>query len=127
MLKRADGYWAYQLAVVVDDAQQGVTHIVRGADLLDSTARQIYLQQLLGYPTPSYLHLPLVRHRDGEKLSKQNGAEALDLLEPLTQLRKAADFLGLQMDTPHTITSIAAFWEQALPAWQRRLAQNALS
>ncbi|WP_034298849.1 tRNA glutamyl-Q(34) synthetase GluQRS [Herbaspirillum sp. RV1423] len=118
VLKRADGFWAYQLAVVVDDAEQGVTHIVRGADLLDSTARQIYLQHLLGYPTPTYLHVPLVRHTDGEKLSKQNGAQALDLAHPLHELHKAAAFLGLEMKTA---TDVAAFWEQALPAWRRRL------
>jgi len=119
VLKRADGFWAYQLAVVVDDEEQGVTHIVRGADLLDSTARQIYLQRLLGYPTPAYLHVPLVLHSDGEKLSKQNGAQALDLERPLEALQRAATFLGLDMTTA---TEVAAFWEQALPAWQRRLA-----
>jgi len=124
VLKRADGFWAYQLAVVVDDAEQGVNHIVRGADLLDSTARQIYLQQLLAYPTPSYLHLPLVTHTDGEKLSKQNGAQALDLQHPLTELKQAAAFLGLDMTTA---TEVAAFWELAVPAWQRRLDQLALS
>jgi glutamyl-Q tRNA(Asp) synthetase len=118
VLKRADGFWAYQLAVVVDDAEQGVTHIVRGADLLGSTARQIYLQRLLGYPTPTYLHAPLVLHDDGEKLSKQNGAQALNLARPLEELLRAATFLGLDMTTA---TEVAAFWEQALPAWQRRL------
>lgn len=130
VLHRADGFWAYQLAVVVDDAEQGVTHVVRGADLLDSTARQIYLQQLLGYATPSYLHVPLVRHSDGEKLSKQNGASALDLTQPLPTLLAAARFLGLTGNGETEVkaemtaaTSVAAFWELALPAWQRKLAQ----
>ncbi|MCB2560756.1 tRNA glutamyl-Q(34) synthetase GluQRS, partial [Listeria monocytogenes] len=71
LLKRADGFWAYQLAVVVDDAEQGVTDVVRGADLLDATPRQIFLQRLLGVPTPRYLHVPVVRNENGEKLSKQ--------------------------------------------------------
>jgi glutamyl-Q tRNA(Asp) synthetase len=119
VLRRADGFWAYQLAVVVDDAEQEVTHVVRGADLLDSTARQIYLQQLLAYPTPAYLHVPLLRQADGEKLSKQNGAPALDLSQPLQALHEAAAFLQLPMTTA---TSVAAFWEAALPAWQRQLA-----
>ena len=118
MLKRADGFWAYQLAVVVDDAEQGVTHVVRGADLLDSTARQLYLQQLLGYATPAYLHLPLVRHHDGEKLSKQNGAQALDLTRPLAALETAARFL--ELDLPATQT-LSHFWELAPAAWLRKL------
>lgn len=79
VLLRADGQWAYQLAVVVDDAAQGITHVVRGADLIDSTARQIYLQQQLGLSQPSYLHVPVVVNAAGEKLSKQSGAQALDL------------------------------------------------
>jgi glutamyl-Q tRNA(Asp) synthetase len=77
VLSRADGQYAYQLAVVVDDAEQGVTDVVRGADLLDSTPRQIYLQRLLGYPAPRYLHVPAAVNAAGEKLSKQTGAPAV--------------------------------------------------
>jgi glutamyl-Q tRNA(Asp) synthetase len=95
VLRRADGLWAYQLAVVVDDAAQGITHIVRGADLTNNTARQIVLQQALGLPTPSYMHTPLVLGENGEKLSKQNGAEALDLSHPLAALNAAAALLNL--------------------------------
>lgn len=82
VLRRADGPWAYQLAVVVDDADQGVTHVVRGEDLTDNTPRQILLQRALGLPTPRYLHTPLVLAADGQKLSKQNGAAALDTQSP---------------------------------------------
>jgi glutamyl-Q tRNA(Asp) synthetase len=95
VLKRADGLWAYQLAVVVDDAAQGITHVVRGEDLADNTARQILLQRALGVATPSYLHTPLVLGDDGHKLSKQNGARALDLADPLRALRSAGSVLGL--------------------------------
>ena len=95
VLKRADGLWAYQLAVVVDDAAQGISHVVRGEDLADNTARQILLQKALGLPTPQYLHAPLVLGADGEKLSKQNGAQALDLSDPLRALSQAAVSLGL--------------------------------
>jgi glutamyl-Q tRNA(Asp) synthetase len=95
VLKRADGCFSYQLAVVVDDALQGITHVVRGADLLDNTPRQIALQQALKYPTPHYLHTPLVMAEDGEKLSKQNGAAALDLADPLKTLNAAAKVLNL--------------------------------
>jgi glutamyl-Q tRNA(Asp) synthetase len=99
VLQRADGLFAYQLAVVVDDAAQGITHIVRGEDLADNTARQILLQQALGYPTPQYLHTPLVLAADGQKLSKQNGAQALVTDTPeaaLAALNGAAQVLGLQ-------------------------------
>jgi glutamyl-Q tRNA(Asp) synthetase len=95
VLKRADGCFTYQLAVVVDDALQGITHVVRGADLLDNTPRQIALQGALGYPTPQYLHTPLVLAADGQKLSKQNGAAALDATNPLDMLNAAAKVLNL--------------------------------
>jgi glutamyl-Q tRNA(Asp) synthetase len=96
VLKRADGLWAYQLAVVVDDAAQGITHVVRGEDLADNTPRQIHLQRALGLPTPRYLHTPLVRGTDGDKLSKQNGAQAVETHEPLRALNAAAQVLGLR-------------------------------
>ena len=99
VLRRADGLWAYQLAVVVDDAAQSITDIVRGQDLTDNTARQILLQRALHLPTPRYLHTPLVLGANGEKLSKQNGAQALDLHDPLAVLNQAAAALGLPPQT----------------------------
>lgn len=123
VLKRADGYWAYQLAVVVDDAEQGVTDIVRGADLIDSTARQIYLQRLLGVPTPRYLHVPVVRNDNGEKLSKQTGALAVQAnseAAALDALLDAARRLGLPLERP---ASLAGFWNAAVPAWAAMLAR----
>lgn len=95
IIKRADGYFAYQLAVVVDDEKQGITEVVRGEDLLDNTPRQIHLQRLLGYHTPDYLHLPLVTNKDGEKLSKQTHAPPLDNSTPTTNLREALGYLGI--------------------------------
>jgi glutamyl-Q tRNA(Asp) synthetase len=111
VLKRADGLWAYQLAVVVDDAAQGITHVVRGQDLADNTARQIRLQHALGLPTPVYLHTPLVLGGNGEKLSKQNGAQALDLSNPMSALNKAAQVLGLPQSAPQSRV------QDALMAW----------
>lgn len=117
VLKRADGLWAYQLAVVVDDAAQGITHVVRGEDLADNTPRQIRLQLLLGLPTPAYLHTPLVLGANGEKLSKQNGAAALDLSDPLHAIRQAAAVLGLRLRAATLAEALAeavAQWPDAL-------------
>lgn len=94
VVKRSDGLFAYQLAVVVDDAHQGITDIVRGADLLDSTPRQIWLQTKLGYPTPRYQHIPIATNEHGEKLSKQTRAQALDPARADELLREAMAFLG---------------------------------
>lgn len=113
VLQRADGLWAYQLAVVVDDAAQGVTHVVRGSDIADSTARQIHLQRQLGLPTPQYLHTPLVLAADGQKLSKQNGAEPFDAHQPLAALRAAADVLGLRVEG----ATVADWLACAVKAW----------
>jgi glutamyl-Q tRNA(Asp) synthetase len=94
VVKRRDGLHAYQLAVVVDDAEQGITDVVRGADLLWSTPRQILLQRALGYPTPRYRHIPVATNADGEKLSKQTGAAAIDPSRGPELLRQALAFLG---------------------------------
>ncbi len=113
VLKRADQLWAYQLAVVVDDGAQGITHVIRGEDLADNTARQIWLQHALQLPTPQYWHTPLVLGHDGEKLSKQNGAQAIDTAhtaQALAHLSRAARHLGLQ-------TSARASVAQSLHAW----------
>ena len=118
VLRRADGIYTYQLAVVVDDAAQGVTHVVRGVDLLDSTPRQIYLQQLLGYPTPAYMHLPVVTNAQGEKLSKQTQAVAVDVSRPVMQLVEAVRFLGQTPPAELVESSIASFWQWALENWQ---------
>jgi len=113
VLKRADGLWAYQLAVVVDDGAQGITHVVRGEDLADNTARQVLLQRALGLPTPAYLHTPLVRNERGEKLSKQAGARPLDLSEPLLALNAAAQVLGLPAATHAGVSEALAGWVSA--------------
>jgi glutamyl-Q tRNA(Asp) synthetase len=111
VLRRADGLWAYQLAVVVDDAAQGITHVVRGEDLADNTARQIVLQRALGVPSPQYRHTPLVLGANGEKLSKQNGAQALDLADPIQALNQAAQALGLPAH-PGPVSDALTFWSK---------------
>ena len=116
VLKRRDGIYNYQLAVVVDDYLQGVTHVVRGADLLDNTERQIYLGQLLGYPTLQYMHLPLAMNASGQKLSKQNLAHALDTQQAPQLLSQALHALGqaaVDIDQPRQMLA------QAIKQWDR--------
>ena len=120
VLKRSDGLWAYQLAVVLDDATQGITHVVRGEDLADNTARQILLQQALGLPRPVYMHTPLVMAADGEKLSKQNGAQSLDTATPekaLLALQAAGFVLGLPEIDSDNCASALPHW---VNAWRER-------
>jgi glutamyl-Q tRNA(Asp) synthetase len=117
VVKRADGYFAYQLAVVVDDAAQGITDVVRGADLLDSTTRQIYLQQLLGYATPRYAHLPVAVNVLGEKLSKQTLAAPINVAAPVLTLNTVLQFLGQATITDCAPDDTRAFWAQAVAAW----------
>jgi glutamyl-Q tRNA(Asp) synthetase len=116
VLRRADGWWAYQLAVVVDDAAQGITHVVRGQDIADNTARQLHLQRVLRLQTPIYLHTPLVLAEDGQKLSKQNGARALDIEQPLVALQDAGRVLGLQIQA----TDVNSWLASALNHWRAR-------
>ena len=114
VLKRRDGIINYQLAVVVDDHLQGMTHVVRGADLLDNTERQIYLGQLLGYPRLNYMHLPLAMNDQGQKLSKQNLAQALDLTQAPQLLKQALQALHqaeVDLDAPHRML------QQAVAQW----------
>ena len=127
ILKRADGCYAYQLAVVVDDAEQSINHVVRGADLLNSTPRQIYLQQCLGLATPVYAHLPIATNQHGEKLSKQTLAKALDDSQAVRQLWQALDFLGQQPDSRLKNASLQGLWAWAMHNWQIAKIPNAES
>jgi len=106
--------------VVIDDAQQGVTHVVRGADLADNTARQILLYQALNLPTPQYLHTPLVLGEDGAKLSKQNGATALVTSDPLKLFNTAAQTLGLQTEALANTTPLNDWLHAAVLQWAAR-------
>lgn len=115
VLKRKDGLYAYQLAVVVDDFESGITHVVRGVDLLDNTPRQLYLQHCLNYPHPNYLHLPLVTNDQGQKLSKQNQAQAIDLNTPKDNLLAALTFL--QQPLPDTDLDMAQLLQWAADHW----------
>jgi glutamyl-Q tRNA(Asp) synthetase len=116
VVRRADGLWAYQLAVVVDDAAQGITDVVRGEDLADNTPRQIHLQRLLGLPTPRHLHVPLVLGDDGEKLSKQNGARPSDADHPLSALREAGTLLALDVRAD----DVGGWLAEAVVHWRQR-------
>jgi glutamyl-Q tRNA(Asp) synthetase len=120
VLRRADACFSYQLAVVVDDAAQGISHVVRGQDLLDNTPRQILLQKALGLPTPQYLHTPLVLATDGQKLSKQNGAAALNSSSPaqcLANLQAAALALGLPAPSFQAHLPVPDYLQSLLPLW----------
>ncbi len=125
VLRRADGIIAYQLAVVVDDAHQGITEIIRGADLLASTPRQIFLQQLLSYATPRYGHLPVATNNAGEKLSKQTLAPAIDARNAMALLFDALSFLGQKPPAELRQSSQAPLWDWALGHWSLpNVAQN---
>lgn len=118
VIKRVDGLFSYQLAVVVDDALQGVTQVVRGADLLNSTSRQIYLQQCLGYTTPLYAHIPLVKNADGQKLSKQNLATSIADMPPVEMLYQALRFLQQSPPTSIKNATLETVWRWAIDHWQ---------
>ena len=119
VLLRADGQFAYQLAVVVDDAAQGITDVVRGADLIDSTPRQIWLQRCLAYSTPHYAHVPVATNAAGEKLSKQTRAPALDIRQATDQLWRALAFLGQQPPAELVQADLKDLWQWAHQHWDR--------
>jgi len=116
IIKRADGLFAYQLAVVVDDEFQGITQVVRGADLLDSTSRQIYLQKALGFNSPEYMHLPVVVSADGKKLSKRIGTDPVKHQDPTLAISQALRFLGQR---PPQDLALVDLWQWARENWNR--------
>lgn len=124
---RADRVFAYHLACAVDDAEQGVTHVVRGADLMASTPRQIYLQGLLGLATPAYLHLPVAVNSTGEKLSKQTLAQAVNTADPLPTLDRVLRFLGHPPPVQVRDEGLAALWHWAIENWRRESLPRATS
>lgn len=117
VVKRADGLFAYQMGVVVDDGFQGITHIVRGSDLLDSTPRQIYLQRLLGLTTPAHMHLPVAVNESGEKLSKQTLAAPVDETHPVRTLLRALNFLQQRPSAELAEYEVKAVLEWAIANW----------
>ena len=118
VVRRADNLFAYQLAVVVDDAAQNITEVVRGADLLDNTPRQIHLQKLFNYPTPDYMHLPVVLNHQGQKLSKQTGAPTIAGLRPQTILFDVLRFLNQNPASEIIDCDLDSFWQWAIQNWQ---------
>ncbi len=118
VVRRADGYFAYQLAVVVDDAEQGISEVVRGADLIESTPRQMHLQDLLGLPTPDYLHLPVALSKQHEKLSKQTFAAPADAVRPASMLYQVLCFLGQDPPPALAESSLDDFWRWAIAHWR---------
>lgn len=120
VLKRADGFWAYQLAVVVDDAEQRITEVVRGGDLVDSTFRQIQLQQMLGYQTPRYAHLPLILGEDGQKLAKSSRSAPVDPSDPLPALRIAYGVLGQRPEVLEGLARPELALQRALASFEPR-------
>ena len=117
VVRRADGYFAYQLAVVVDDAEQGISEVVRGADLIESTPRQMYLQDLLGLTTPDYLHLPVALNARNEKLSKQTLALPVDTVHPQQLLLRVLQFLGQDPPPALAESTLDDFWRWAVTHW----------
>ncbi len=117
IIKRRDGLFAYQLAIVVDDARQGITEVVRGADLLDSTPRQIYLQRLLNYPTPQYCHLPLAVDDLGNKISKSGGAKKVETKNKEKSLISSLHFLGQNPPDDLAKSNINNIWSWAIKNW----------
>jgi glutamyl-Q tRNA(Asp) synthetase len=116
---RADGIASYHLACAVDDAAQGITHVVRGADLLDSTPRQVHLQRLLGLPTPAYLHLPVAIHADGQKLSKQTLAQGVNPDDAVSVLRAVLNFLDHAPPDSLRRDDLGTLWRWAIANWRR--------
>jgi glutamyl-Q tRNA(Asp) synthetase len=127
VIRRRDGLFAYQLAVVVDDAAQGITHVVRGADLLHSTPRQILLQQFLGLPTPVYAHVPVATDSKGVKLSKSAGAAAVDLTQPGQEIWRALQFLGQSPPQGLRKAGPETLWSWAVENWQLEALRFGLS
>jgi glutamyl-Q tRNA(Asp) synthetase len=124
VIRRADGYFAYQLAVIVDDAAQGITEIVRGCDLLELTPGQIYLQRLLDISTPDFIHLPIAVNGAGQKLSKQTYAPALDSTNPVPALYQVLRFLGQQAPPELAQSSLSEFWDWAIENWDVKKASG---
>jgi glutamyl-Q tRNA(Asp) synthetase len=118
VIRRRDGLFAYQLAAVVDDAAQAITHVVRGTDLLGSTARQIRLQQVLGFATPEYAHMPVVTDANGVKLSKSTGAARIDPRRPSHELWRALRFLQQSPPAELRLSPTATLWKWAVENWR---------